>query len=305
MIEKLSYLFQEALKLISNYIYRVFEDTLTPFTIPVINLYLVYIGIKIILGEEETSKKNLIRLFLLFPIIMLVVMDYGLYRDIIMNPIMVIRDYIVVGLSKIANEDNSNNVAALDSIFLSMKDIIYNGFEFSITDWNLVDLLLSVVSLLELGILYLAIGTFHILSIIVPGLFLTAGPIPLTLFAFEKTKHIFYNWLRSIITYTLYGPISAIIMVFIYYVTKVSSVTISTDFDGMFFVILALGVLLFITRMIPEFANGIMSSMASDGGGIGGQSHSAMNIAKMSKSGMISSTGAVSKGKEILSKFRK
>lgn len=267
MIEKLSYLFQNVLKLISSAVYDVFSTTVTPFVVPVINLYLVYVGIKIILGEEETSRKNLIRLLLFFPILMLIVLDYDLYRYLIMNPVMTLRDYIVVNISKIANEDNANNIAGLDTIFLSMKDVIYNGFDFSWTDWNIVDLLLSVVSLLELGILYLAIGTFHIISFVLPGLFLMAGPIPFALLAFEKTKHIFYSWLRSTVTYALYGPISALVMVFVYYVTKVASASISTDFDGMFFVILALAVLIFITRMIPEIASAIMSSMTSDGGG--------------------------------------
>ncbi|WP_321778820.1 type IV secretion system protein [Sulfurimonas sp.] len=305
MIEKLSYLFQEALRLISNAIYGVFQDTLTPFVIPVINLYLVVIGIKIILGEEETSKKNLIRLFLIFPIIMMIVMDYGMYRDYIMNPIMIIRDFTVTYITAIANEGSTNNIIALDTIFLSMKDTVYNGFEFSWTDWNIVDLILSVATLLELGLLYLAIGTFHIISFVVPGLFLTAGPIPLALFAFDKTKHIFSSWLRSTITYALYGPISAIMMIFIYYVTKVSAASISTDFDGMFFVILALAVLLFLTRMIPEFANGIMSSLTSDGGGMGSQITPGMNMGRGLKSGAMNSVNAAKKSNELYSKFRK
>jgi type IV secretory pathway VirB6-like protein len=150
--------------------------------------------------------------------------------------------------------------------------------------------------------LYIAIGTIQIISFVVPGLFLTAGPIPLILLAFEKTKHIFDSWLRSTITYSLYGPISSIIMIFIYYVTKVAAASISTDFSGMFFIILALAVLIFITRMIPEFANGIMSSLTSDGGGMGG---SGMNMMRMSKSGMLSSVGAGKKATELISKFRK
>jgi len=305
MIERLSYLFQDALRLISHAIYNVFQDILAPFTVPVINLYIVYIGFKIILGEEETSKKNLIRLFLVFPMIMLIVMNYGIYTDFIMNPIMIIRDFVVLGISRIANEGGANSMAGLDVIFLSMKDVVYNGFEFSWKDWNLVDLLLSVVSLFEIGALYIAIGTFHIISYVIPGLFLTAGPIPLALSAFEKTKPIFDSWLRSTITYALYGPIAAILMVFTYYVTKAAAASISTDFDGMFFVILALGVLLFITRMVPEFANGIMSSLTSDGGGAGGSVGSGMNMMRMSKSGMMGSVGAATKGKELLAKFRK
>jgi len=305
MIERLSYLFQNVLKLISNAVFNVFESTITPFTIPLINLYLIYVGIKIILGEEETSKKNLLRLLLLFPLIIIIVTDYELYKDLIMNPIMIIRDFVVVNISKIANENNTNNIAAIDVIFLSMKDVIYNGFNFSWTDWNIVDLLLSVVSLLEIGILYLAIGTFHIISFVLPGLFLMTGPIPFALLAFEKTKHIFYSWLRSTVTYALYGPISALVMVFTYYVTKVAAASISTKFDGMFFVILALAVLIFITKMIPELANGIMSSMTSDGGGLSSQAGSSVNATRVAKGGMISSVNVASKGKELLSKFRK
>lgn len=305
MIEKLSYLFQDALRQISLSIYNVFQDTLTPFIVPVINLYIVYMGIRIILGEEETSKKNLIRLFLVFPMIMLIVTNYGIYRDYVMNPIMIIRDFVVLGVTKVANGGNTNNMEALDAIFLSIKDIVYNGFEFSIYDWNLIDLILSIASLLEIGILYIAIGTFHIISLVVPALFLMAGPIPLILFAFEGTKHIFDSWLRSTITYALYGPLSAIMMILIYYVSKAAAAAISTSFLGMFFVILALAVLIFLTKMIPEFANGIMSSMTSDGGGGGSQISSGMNMTRMSKSGMINSVNVAKKSNELISKFRK
>jgi len=300
MIEKLAALFQDSLSIISNAVYMVFLDTLTPFLVPVINLYLVIVGIRIITGEVETSQKSLIRLFLLFPILMVLVMDYNLYVNYFVNPLLTIREYIMVGISSIGNESGVNTFKSLDSIFKSIINTVEDGFEFSWTDWNILDLVLVVGVLLLLGTLYIAIAVFYMISLVLPSLFLMAGAIPLAMYGFERTKSIAENWFRMTMTYLLFGVLASIMTIFIHHILKIAAAQISKDFDGMFFVLLASSLLTVLVRYIPEMASGIMSSMAS-----GDSGSMSSHIGASGRAGS-KSAGAMAKGaKELHAKFYK
>ena len=251
MIEKLADLFEIALKTISEATYTVFLNILTPFLVPSINLYLVIIGFKIILGDLDTSKKSLIRLFVLFPIVMAIVMDYATYKEYVMNPIMIIRGYVMNEILNIADSTGENTFANLDIIFKQILFIVKDSFEFSMYNIKVLDLILTVVLILGLGILYIAIAYFFMVSLVAPSLFLMGGAITLALYGFDRTKHITESWFRTTITYLLYGPIGSVLMIFTYQIMKVTTAQIKNDFDGMFFTIFATIVLLSFVKMIP------------------------------------------------------
>jgi type IV secretory pathway VirB6-like protein len=296
MLERLSAIFQNALLTINDSVYQIFANTVTPFVVPIINLYIIIIGIRFMIGEEDVSKKNLVRLFLIFPAAMLIIGNYDLYKEFVMNPIFTIKDYLVEKLFSLGKLDSTNDMNAIETILLSIIDELKDSFEFSITDWNLFDMLLSLFVLIFIGLLYLLLSSFHIISFVIPSLILIAGPIPIALYAFNKTKHITEAWFKTAITYYLYGPISALFLIFIFFVSKVAIATLSSSAAGMIFLILASYILVKLTNMIPELANGFMTSLASDGG-LGGNSSFALQSA--------SQTGAKASIGYLTNKFRK
>ncbi|RLA82764.1 MAG: hypothetical protein DRG78_06255 [Epsilonproteobacteria bacterium] len=299
MIERLSQIFQEALLLINNAVYKVFLDTLTPFLLPVIHLYILILGYKIMLGEVETSQKNLVRFMIIFPFIILIVLDYGSYTYYIINPLLSIKSYLMSGISMISNESDANAFKALDDMFITMfKFAASRVVNKSWWDINLIDMALSLLLYFMYGLLYIAIGSFYIISLVIPNLFFMAGAIPLAMYAFEGTKGITSSWFKITITYLLYGPIASIMMIFIFYSTKIVVATINENPLSIFFSIFVAGALLVMVKMIPELANGVMSSMSSGGGdmptGVG-----------YGKTGVQNTVAAGKAAGNLISKFRK
>jgi hypothetical protein len=252
-----------ALSKISGHVFGVLTGASRGYLIAALTLYFIVMGYKYIMGEIDTSKKNMFRVFIFLPIILATVFNYSIYLNLVSNPILALRDFLISRIGSIGGAmENGNAFQSLDTIFLNMYTFVNNELMGDFI-MNPLDNIIGFIVIAIYLALYIWIGYFMIKGIIATGFFLMIGIVPILFFAFDGTKHITGAWFRTLITYTLYGPLCSIFMIFIYWITLGTASNLENQFQSLAMLIIAGGILILLVKDIPEYANAITGGMSS------------------------------------------
>jgi hypothetical protein len=255
----------------SIHIHNVLTQVSKELIFSMLTIYFLLMGLKYINGNMSTANKNIFRVFIFLPLTMAVAFNYDLYMEMIANPLNSLQAYIVQEINNIGTAtQKGNNFKQLDAIFTNMWTFsnknLWDGNLLTNTTEHIKGWFLVIVY----GLLYVHIAYILIKSLVTTSIFLMIGPVPLLFFAFDGTKNITINWFKALITYWLYAPITAIFMIFVYWVGKATASDLKADFDSFFLLIVSGLVLNLLVKDIPEYANALTNSMSSgaDAGGM-------------------------------------
>ena len=263
IIEKISALYGTALSNIFYHINTVLVETIEVFLPYILTLYFIFVGYQYLLGNINQSQINKIRLLIVLPILISIFFNYTMYLNLIVLPILLVKDYLVTAISSIATTTSDGNTfLIIDTIFLNILTFIKSQLMDSFLS-SPFDFIMGVLILFIYGSLYIWIGFFMIKSFIATAFFLMIGVIPLICFAFDSTQHIFYAWLKAVVTYFLYAPISAFFIIFVYWISIGTSSNLNKEIDSILLLIISGSLMVLFVKDIPEYANAITSAMSS------------------------------------------
>ena len=236
VIEQLSALYTNALDKVFSHINTVLTQISMSYIVSLLTIYFLLMGYKFIIGDIDTAKKNIFRVFVYLPLMMTLVLNYDMYLEMIVIPTMTLKVYVVELINNIGSATtNGNNFKQLDVIFNNMYNFATNNYWSSNFIYSAKEHIMGWLVIIVYGLLYVTIAYYLLKSLVATSLFLMIGIIPLLFFAFDGTKSITAAWFKALVTYWLYAPISAFFMIFIYWVSHATSTNLNTDFSSFFF----------------------------------------------------------------------
>lgn len=261
--ESIATIFTKTIELLFSKVHTMTTEIMQPFFMPGLTLYFIIIGWQVIIGNLSSKKDSLIRLFILFPLISSAIFNLETYNEFVSTPIINLRDFVTSKISSLTG--NENVFRWLDTIFIKMfTDVnatLWNGnFIFNAVNYIFGFLLVAVYF-----ILYLFATIFTLESLVAVYLLLLIGPIFLIFFAFNETKFITSAWFKSLMTYWLYAPFTALIILFSQGVVSVATKESVGSVFGMLFTLFAGALCVYFIKKVPEYANSITMGVSNSG----------------------------------------
>ncbi|WP_424686530.1 MAG: type IV secretion system protein [Halarcobacter ebronensis] len=261
--EKIAAIFTKTIELLFAKVHTMTTEIMQPFFMPVLTLYFIIIGWQVIIGNLSSKKDSLIRLFILFPLISSAIFNLETYNEFVSTPIINLKDFITSKISSLTG--NENIFTWLDTIFIKLftevSATLWNGnFLFNIANYVFGFLLVAVYF-----ILYLFATIFTLESLVAVYLLLLIGPIFIIFFAFNETKFITSAWFKSLMTYWLYAPFTALIILFAQGVVSVATKESVGNVFGMLFTLFAGALCVYFIKKVPEYANSITMGVSNSG----------------------------------------
>lgn len=260
--EKMAYVFQRSLTAITSTLSNVAAEILEPFLYPILTLYFIILGYQIILGNIDVKKKDVIlRIGIIFPLIITTIFNIDMYMQYVSQPIIEVKNFVTSKFSILTGQENI--FTWLDTQFLKLITNVFSTYLQNNIFTNFINYMIGILLLVPFFFLYLYLTVYSLVSLVLVGLLLLVGPIFLFFLCFNLTKNLFFLWLRSLMTYWLYAPLVALMMIFVQNVVSVSLQDSVGQLHGDIFTIFATVICIYFVKMVPEIANSLTHGVSS------------------------------------------
>lgn len=260
--EKTAFVFQRSLTAITSSLSEVSAEILQPFFIPILTLYFIILGYQIILGNVNIKQKDVIlRIGIIIPLVITTIFNVGMYMDLVSGPIVELRTFIVSKFSILTGQENM--FKWIDTQFLNLITNVFSVYLDNNIFTNFINYMIGIILLVPFFFLYVYITMYSLMSLVLVGLLLLIGPMFLFFLCFNLTKNLFFLWLRSLMTYWLYAPLIALMMVFVQNVISISLLDSVGQLHGDIFTVFTTIICIFFVKMIPEIANSLTQGVSS------------------------------------------